>query len=222
MKEQASFVAEPGGYRAALIGDLVGSRTSTDRLDVHQRLTATLASVAEALPALDAPAATVGDEFQAGYATVGEAVQAAFLIRLGLAPEVDIRCGIGWGTVQVLDNRTGIQDGPAWWQARDAIEIVEARSRHAGTRHSRIGYRSGPAGEGPDEAAVGAALLCRDQLLGSLATRSLRILGGLVAGRSRTEIARAEGISASAVSQRVQRDGLAVIVAASAMLREVS
>jgi hypothetical protein len=57
--------------------------------------------------------------------------------------------------------------------------------------------------------------------MGSLDDRSMRILGGLVAGRSKTEIARAEDISTSAVSQRAQRDGLDVIVAASAMLREV-
>ncbi len=205
-----------------MIGDLVGSRAATDRRDVHHRLTAALSSVAGLLPALDPPAVTVGDEFQAGYARVGEALQAAFLIRLALAPDVDVRCGIGWGPVQLLDARTGTQDGPAWWQARDAIETVEARSRHAGTRYTRIGYRAGPDGDGPDEGAVGAALLCRDQLLGSLDPRSLRILGGLVAGRSRTDIARSEAISASAVSQRVQRDGLEVVLAASAMLREVS
>ena len=76
-------------------------------------------------------------------------------------------------------------------------------------------------GTGPTEAAVEAALLCRDHLMGSLDTRSMRILGGLVAGRSKTEIGRAEKISTSAVSQRTQRDGLDVIVAASAMLREI-
>jgi hypothetical protein len=207
---------------AALIGDIVGSRTAADRRDVHQRLSAALSSLPGTLPAVDPPAITAGDEFQGTYATVGQALHAAFLIRLALMPEVDIRFGIGWGTVQLLDPETGTQDGPAWWQARAAIETVEARARHAGTRHARLCYRAGPDGEGPNEPAVEAALLCRDQLMGSLATRSMRILGGLVAGRSKTEIAHQEGISPSAVSQRAQRDGLDVIVAASAMLREVA
>jgi hypothetical protein len=208
-------------HRAALIGDIVGSRAAENRQDVHHRVTAALAAVGDRVPAIDPPAITAGDEFQGSYATVGEALHAAFLLRISLAPEVDVRFGIGWGTVQVLDEEARTQDGPAWWQARAAIETVEARATHPGTRHARLCYRAGPDGEGPDEAAVEAALLCRDQLVGSLATRSMRILGGLMAGRSKTEIARSEEISPSAVSQRAQRDGLDVIVAASAMLREV-
>ena len=101
------------------------------------------------------------------------------------------------------------------------MNTAEARAEHPGTRNARFCYRAGPDGEGPNEPAVDAALLCRDQLVGSLGSRSLRILGGLMAGRSKTEIARSEGISASAVSQRAQRDGLDVIVAASAMIREI-
>ncbi|QDP96663.1 RNA polymerase subunit sigma-70 [Microlunatus elymi] len=204
-----------------MIGDLVGSRTASDRRGVHRQLTRVLDAVATELPPLDPAVVVAGDELQLSYPRLGDALQAAFLIRLRLAPEIDVRFGIGWGTVEVLDSRSGAQDGPAWWQARSAIETVEARAQHPGTRNARFCYRAGPDGEGPDEPAVEAALICRDQLMGSLSTRSMRILGGLVAGRSKTEIARTEQISTSAVSQRVQRDGLDVIVAASAMLREV-
>jgi hypothetical protein len=218
MKERASSAPQE---RAAVIGDLVGSRRSSDRRALHQRLSELVAATHQESPALDEPV-IIGDEVQASYRGVGEALQAAFLIRIGLAPEGDIRFGIGWGSVEVLDEDTRIQDGPAWWQARTAIETAEGRAQHPGTRHARFCYRSGPNGEGPDEAAVEAALICRDQLVGSLDTRSMRILGGLMAGRSKSEIARAEDISPSAVSQRVQRDGLDVIVAATAMLREVA
>ena len=48
------------------------------------------------------------------------------------------------------------------------------------------------------------------------------ILGGLVAGRSQAEIAEGEGISPSAVSQRVRGDGLAVVTAAQELLEGVS
>jgi hypothetical protein len=208
-------------YRAALIGDLVGSRKSADRKRLHDRFSAALARSAETFPLPDPPVIMSGDEFQSSYPSVGEALHAAFLIWLDLAPEADVRFGVGWGTAQLLDPQTGTQDGPAWWQARAAIDTAEARAEHPGTRHARFCYRASPDGEGPNEPAVDAALLCRDQLVGSLGERSLRILGGLMAGRSKTEIARDEGISTSAVSQRAQRDGLDVIVAASAMIREI-
>ena len=207
--------------RAALLGDLVGSRTAADRRALHERLSKALATVQRQVPSLDPPSIQAGDEVQSSYSTVGEALHAAFLLRIELAPETDIRFGIGWGRVEMLDAERRTQDGPAWWQARAAIETVEARAQHPGTRNARFCYRASPDGEGPNEAALEAALLCRDHLLGSLDNRSMRILGGLVAGRSKTEIARAEDISTSAVSQRAQRDGLDVIVAASAMLREV-
>jgi hypothetical protein len=207
--------------RAALIGDLVGSRTAADRRALHQRLSRALSAVHRQVPSLDPPTILAGDEVQASYATVGNALHAAFLLRILLAPETDIRFGIGWGRVEVLDQERRTQDGPAWWQARTAVETVEARALHPGTRHARFCYRAAPDGSGPDEAAVEAALLCRDHLMGSLDNRSMRILGGLVAGRSKTDIARAEDISTSAVSQRTQRDGIDVIVAASAMLREI-
>ncbi|WP_229669688.1 SatD family protein [Microlunatus endophyticus] len=217
MKETASAPV----FRAALIGDLVGSRDAADRQALHTRLSRALAAVQQQLPSLDPPVIQAGDEVQCSYATVGEALHAGFLLRILLAPEADIRFGVGWGRVEVLDAQRRTQDGPAWWQARAAIDTVEARAQHPGTRYARFCYRSAPDGSGPTEAAVEAALLCRDHLMGSLDTRSMRILGGLVAGRSKTEIGRAEKISTSAVSQRTQRDGLDVIVAASAMLREV-
>src|SRR5690606_39623358 len=60
------------------------------------------------------------------------------------------------------------------------------------------------------------------QLLAQGDERALRLLRGLLAGRTQAELAEDEGISPSAVSQRVRNDGLAVIVAADEMLREVA
>lgn len=96
--------------RATLIGDVVGSRQTADRAALHQRLAEELARVAST--ANDPPAFTVGDEFQGSYPSVGAAIGAALAIRLGIAPDVDVRFGIGWGEVTILDPRTGIQDGP--------------------------------------------------------------------------------------------------------------
>lgn len=211
-----------GRWVAALIGDVVGSRSWGDRRALHRQLTDVLTDVATELPGDDPPSVTAGDEFQGSYPTVGEALQAAFLIRVRLAGAVDVRLGIGWGTVQTLDSATGAQDGPAWWQARAAIEAVEDRASRPGTRWARMCYRAGPDGEGPSEPAIEAALMCRDQLMGLLGMRSQRILQGLVAGRTKADIAATEEISASAVSQRAQRDGLDVVVASSVQLAQIT
>ena len=50
----------------------------------------------------------------------------------------------------------------------------------------------------------------------------MRLLRGTVDGRRQAELAEDEGISASAVSQRVRNDGLAVIVAADELMKGVA
>ena len=55
-------------------------------------------------------------------------------------------------------------------------------------------------------------LLCRDEVVTSLDARQRRIVLGLVEGRTHAEIAGSEGISPSAVSQRVRRGGIASLV----------
>jgi predicted transcriptional regulator len=47
------------------------------------------------------------------------------------------------------------------------------------------------------------------------------VVRGLLGGRTQGEIAADLGVSASAVSQRVRNDGLAMVVAAEALLEEV-
>lgn len=205
--------------RATVIGDVVGSRRAADRPALHNRVTAALQHVSGA--AIDPPAFTVGDEFQGSYPTLGAAIDAAFTVRLLLAPDVDVRFGLGWGAVTVLDVDTGIQDGPAWWAARDAIGHTAAAQRQPGLTLVRTTFRAAD-GTRTDVAAVNAALICRDHLLGSLDERSLRIVRGLMTGRTKKELAAAEGISASAVSQRASRDGLDLIVLASQYLRSLA
>lgn len=204
--------------RATLIGDVVGSRGTPDRRALHRDLSRALETVAAG--AIDAPDFTVGDEFQGSYPTVGAAISAAFTLRLAIAPAVDVRFGFGWGEVTVLDEATGIQDGPGWWSAREAIQWTAATQRQPGLALVRSAYRTAdPAG--PAAEPVNAALLCRDHMLGSLDERSLRILRGLVAHRSKKDLADEEQISPSAVSQRAGRDGLDLIVVASQYLSEI-
>jgi hypothetical protein len=203
---------------ATLIGDVVGSRQTANRTASHKVLNRALRDVAAG--AIDPPAFTVGDEFQGSYPTVGMAIDAAMSLRLAVTPDIDIRFGIGWGAVMVLDAEAGIQDGPGWWAAREAIEWTASAQRQPGLALVRTSFRSEKDAR-QDVDAINAALMCRDHLLGSLDERSLRILKGLLSNHTKKDIAAAEGISASAVSQRAGRDGLDLIVVASRYLRSV-
>jgi hypothetical protein len=201
-----------------VLGDIVGSRAASDRRRVHDYLVEALATVRATVPPDRGMRVTVGDEFQGVYATLGEALHATFLLRLHAFPEVDVRIGVGRGEVTVLEADRGIEDGPGWWAARDAVETAERAAERAATRTLRTVYRS--AQPDPREDAVNAALLCRDHLVGSVSERSVRLLRGLMeSDTTQTELAAREGVSASAVSQRVRSDGLGVVLAAEELLR---
>jgi hypothetical protein len=201
-----------------VIGDIVGSRAAEDRQRVHDHLVAALATVRSVVPPERGMRVTVGDELQGVYRTLGEALQATFLLRLHCLPEVDVRLGIGRGEVTVLERARGVEDGPGWWAARDAVEAAEGSAGRAATRQLRTVYRSTV--PDPQQDAVNAALLCRDHLVGSVSERSVRLLRGLMEpGTTQAELAEREGISASAVSQRVRADGLGAILAAQELLR---
>lgn len=210
------------GASAALVADLVASRTSPDRQALHTRFREAMESV-NADPEsglIEDLRITVGDEFQGRFETVGAALAATLRLRLALSPDGDIRFGVGWGEVTVLDDE-GTQDGSAWWAARNAIEWVEAAQQEAATEKVRTAYRCGEGEDGPGEPEVNAALLCRDHLVGSLDDRGRRILGGMLDGRTQAEIAEIEQVSPSAVSQRVRRDGIGLILTAHEELRRV-
>jgi len=215
---------KPESSVATVIGDVVQSRTSPDRTALHAGLVALLVQANAALEPVVPLRITVGDEFQGCFSAVGEALHATLWLRLQLAPQAELRHGVGWGRVDVLADNPRVEDGPGWWAARAAIESVKLEAGRAATRHLRTAYRRADEGDGtdgPDPDPVNAALMCRDQMVGSVSERSLRLLRGTIAGRSQAELAEDEAISASAVSQRVRNDGLAVIVAAGELLRRV-
>lgn len=195
-------------HAVVVIGDVVGSRRAVDRAGLHT-------DVAEALRTVndrwDADLRiTVGDEYQGSLPTLGAALTATLWLRLALLPEHDVRHGVGRGARTSLDATTGIEDGPAWWAARAAIDEARARAGRAATRGSRTAYR---VADDVDEAveAVEAALLARDELVGRLDERSLSVLGGLMSGRTQRELADELDVSASAVSQRVRHDAIGVV-----------
>ena len=204
---------------AVLIGDVVGSRRASDRDLLHRRLTEALAEVSATYGG--SLRLTVGDEYQGTFETVGGALRATLALRLRLLPEADVRHGIGFGEVRTLDEAARIEDGPGWWAAREAIEAVKAAEHRPATRALRTAYRLAPRQPGPDPAAVNAALTGRDQIVGSLSGRGVAVLRGLLAGRTQREIAATEGVSTSAISQRVRHDGSAMVLLLDELLGEV-
>lgn len=148
---------------------------------------------------------TVGDELQGVYRTLGQALLAGFTLRLELSPQWEARCGIGGGDVVVVDEARGIQDGSAWWLAREAIDWVRAQAAKPGYEAVRTAVRD----ERPEATAPSDALSrLVDVHLAGLRPGALATLRGMLDGLDNAAIAEREGISASANSQRVRNNGL--------------
>lgn len=199
---------------ATVIGDVVRSRRSDDRGALHARLADVLAEVNTALGPVTPLRITIGDEYQGGFASVNDAVRATLRLRLALAPGIDVRHGIGWGEVTVLQERPRVEDGSGWWAAREAVHAVHKFEERPESRLRRTVFRRADGIEGPDPATLEAMLILRDQLVGDLTKRSMFLLRGLLTGTTQRALAHDLGISASAVSQRIRADGLAAMVAA--------
>ncbi len=186
---------------AALLLDVVGSRGDSRALR-HEKLISAVDEVNGRVEALDPLRFTVGDELQGVYETLDGALRAAYALRLAVAPEVDLRAGIGIGEVKVIDAERGIQDGSAWWRAREAIDAGRDRASDAGYRGTRTAV------VGVEEPLLEATVGLIDAHLSGLRGGTVGTLRGLLEGLSNAEIAEREGISESANSQRVANNDL--------------
>jgi hypothetical protein len=201
----------------AVISDLVGSRTHPDRAAVQAAVERALAAVNAQVDAVQPLAPTIGDECQGLYADVASALRAILLVRLHLPAGLDCRFGLGHGTYEIVGRSDygPMQDGPAWWAARDAI--VEAKAREVRRHKSlRSWYVVGDGDADPvlpGAGLVNAYLLSRDQIVTDMNDRSRRLLLGLLEGRTQVQLAAAEDVSQSAVSQSLQRSGAYAVLA---------
>lgn len=199
----------------ALIGDLIASRDSGDRAALHAALTAALEATNEAVEAITPLKVTVGDEFQGAYGRLGDALRATHLVRLALTGTAGVRFGLGFGGVRVLDAERGLEDGPAWWAARDAINEVERAARRPGGAALRTGL---PALVGPGDRA---AVLLIDGALAKLSDTARTILLTVITGGRRSDVADRLGITPQAVSHHVTTHQLALLGQAMTTLWEV-
>ncbi|WP_349902978.1 SatD family protein [Parafrigoribacterium humi] len=210
-------------FRVAVIIDLVDSRQLPSRASAQEAIEQSFARVNDLIDHEQPIEATIGDEFQAVYATVTQALEATMLARLGLPGGVDCRFGLGLGNAVTIGSGAAglLQDGSAWWLAREAIDEAHER-QDSRTPSVRSWFRKD--GNTVDseltEPLVNAYLLSRDQIIGSMTDRSRRITLGSMIGRSQQELAAEERISQSAVSQSLRRSGGASLVATLDVLRQ--
>jgi hypothetical protein len=193
---------------ATVIGDVVRSRARPDQRQLLDDLTAALEWLAEIVPASQPLRPSVGDEFQGAYASIPQALLATLLLRLRLQQRIDVRFGIGWGTVTVLDpaRMPAGQSGTAWWAAREAIEQV-ARVE-GGAKGWPQGMRTWFAGgEDAMRAMVNAHLVCRDHILWRMDAVDARIALALFLGTNQVELERELGIKQPTISRRQRRRG---------------
>jgi len=193
---------------AALIGDVVGSRLAADREALHADLQEALAQVNRSDEVVTPLRITVGDEYQGCFRTVGAALRATLRLKLALRGRADLRHGVARGPVSVLSDEPRVEDGEAWWDAREAIEYVKATQQRS-LPALRTAYRC-RAASADEVAVVNAVLVGRDELLGRLDERGLSVLDAMLQGMKNVDVARRLGITPAAVSQR-RRHGVAAI-----------
>lgn len=205
---------------AAVIADIVGSRGIDDRAVAQKALEEALARAEVLLPATVARIqplrAVVGDELQGTFADLRSALAATLLQRLILPSGIDLRFGIGLGEIEQVPSAIGeLSEGPAWWAARAAVEHAEGLARRDVPTVRTWVHAS------TDERSVvdlvriaNAGLLARDRVIGQWNDRVRRLVAGRIGGATQRELAEAEGVSQSAVSQSLSAAGAASVVAA--------
>jgi SatD family (SatD) len=216
--------AEGTGPYVAVLGDVVASRRHPDRDRRLAAIGGALDLADRRVPATQSLTPTIGDEFQGLYGDLVSALDATLVVRLALLGEVDVRFGIGSGELLGYEaSRAPFeQDGPAWWAAREAVDMVrDLEQRRERPRGLRTRWIDGGRAESPAlVGAVNAFLQCRDELVSAMDPRDAGVLLGLLVDEPLTSIAKRVGVSVSAISQRAIRSGLYAIRRAHGDLRE--
>ena len=203
----------------AVIADIVGSRTLADRAAAQRDLESALERASLAMPeqarTADPLRAVVGDELQGTFPSLRIALAATTLQRLALPPGVDLRFGLGIGPAEEIPSAAGaLAEGPAWWAARAAVERVEELAARE-VPQARTWVAAAPEERAATELVriANAGALARDRLIGRWSDRVRRLVYGRITGATQAELADAEGISQSAVSQTLSAAGATAIIA---------
>lgn len=121
----------------ALIADVIDSKIVQERFDLQKQLEKTLQKINELFKDCLASAftLTLGDEFQALLKVDAPVFQIIDTLRSELTP-TQLRFGIGLGEiVTAIDPLQSVgADGPAYWNARAAINFVHQKNDYGSTQ----------------------------------------------------------------------------------------
>ena len=121
----------------ALIADVIDSKMVQERFNLHKQLEKTLRKMNELFGDYLASCftLTLGDEFQALLKVDAPVFQIIDTLRSELSP-TQLRFGIGLGEiVTAIDPLQSIgADGPAYWNARAAINLVHQKNDYGNTQ----------------------------------------------------------------------------------------
>ncbi|HYL21310.1 MAG TPA: SatD family protein [Gemmatimonadales bacterium] len=191
--------AEAPRRSIAVIGDLVASRrvAQAERSLLQRELERLVATLNKRYRHAIAARflVTLGDEFQGVLQRADAIPDLIWDIETGL-PDVDVRLGIGFGTLLPPFKPLALgMDGPAFHAAREAIEFARKRRVHGGVF---IGF-----GATEDAVLNGLARLLRHEREG-LSKAQLATLARLRQGHSQAEIAKELRLTRQAVSSRAR------------------
>ena len=214
--------------RYAVIADIVGSRTLTNRADAQRIIEAALERASEGLALLQAPYPTVGDEFQAVAYTLEDALLLTLRAQLLLPPQLQLRYGIGAGRIEEFASgvhrqapargrgaeSAALQDGSAWWAARAAINRAHD-VQDSSNPFIRTWFMAHASVESEFsshcQTCINAMLSLRDHSILKLSARHRRITASLLLGKTQVEIARVEKLSQQAISDFARGTGAGLI-----------
>ena len=214
--------------RYAVIADIVGSRTLTNRADAQRIFEAALERASEGLALLQAPYPTVGDEFQAVAYTLEDALLLTLRAQLLLPPQLQLRFGIGAGQIEEFASgvhrqapargrgaeSAALQDGSAWWAARAAINRAHD-VQDSSNPFIRTWFMAHASVESEFsshcQTCINAMLSLRDHSILKLSARHRRITASLLLGKTQVEIARVEKLSQQAISDFARGTGAGLI-----------
>lgn len=223
-KEKCGIVT----LRYAVIADIVGSRTLTNRADAQRIFEAALERASEGLALLQAPYPTVGDEFQAVAYTLEDALLLTLRAQLLLPPQLQLRFGIGAGRIEEFASgvhrqapargrsaeSAALQDGSAWWAARAAINRAHD-VQDSSNPFIRTWFMAHASVESEFsshcQTCINAMLSLRDHSILKLSARHRRITASLLLGKTQVEIARVEKLSQQAISDFARGTGAGLI-----------
>ena len=197
----------------ALIADVIDSKMVQERFDLQKQLEKTLQTMNELFGEFLASSftLTLGDEFQALLKVDAPVFQIIDTLRSLLTP-TQLRFGIGLGEIVTdIDPLQSIgADGPAYWNARSAINLVHQKNDYGNTQ---IYFSSGK--EKQDffvNALIASGEAIRSGWRGSQEEILLDLLKRCVYSEnfSQQDLAQSLAINPSALSKRLKSSSIRV------------